>query len=72
MRRRCPRLPWLRATPAPDRARILFNFRDLVENKFSEVAHSIVRENGKLLGEARGSLGAGLTSLNLPAAFPPN
>ena len=72
MRRRRPSLPWLRATPAPDRAHVLFKFRELLEKNFSDVAHSIVRENGKLLSEARGSLRAGLTSSNLPAAFPPS
>src|SRR4051812_36722085 len=52
--------PGWRATPAPDRAHVLFKFRDLLEKNFSDVAHSIVRENGKLLSEARGSLRRGL------------
>src|SRR5271155_2548886 len=41
--------PGWRATPAPDRAHVVFKFRDLLEKNFSDVAHSIVRENGKLL-----------------------
>src|SRR5580692_11525384 len=48
--------PGWRATPAPDRAHVLFKFRSLLETHSSDVAHSIVRENGKLLSEARGSL----------------
>src|SRR4051812_34936160 len=36
--------PGWRATPAPERARVLFKFRDLLEKNFSDVAHSIVRE----------------------------
>jgi hypothetical protein len=62
--------PGWRATPAPDRAHVLFKFRELLETNFSDVAHSIVRENGKLLSAAR--CGAGLTSSNSPAAFPPS
>ena len=63
--------PGWRATPAPDRAHVLFKFRELLEKNFSDVAHSVVRENGKLLSEARATrYGAGLTSSNLPAAFP--
>ena len=66
--------PGWRATPAPDRAHVLFKFRDLLEKNSSDVAHSIVRENGKLLSEAAQACAAraGLTSSNLPAAFPPS
>jgi len=41
--------PGWRATPAPDRAHVLFKFRGLLEKNYSDLAHSIVRENGKLL-----------------------
>src|SRR3954451_14074689 len=41
--------PGWRATPAPDRAHVLFEFRNLLEKNFSDVAHGISRENGKLL-----------------------
>src|SRR3954454_16370902 len=37
--------PGWRATPAPDRAHVLFRFRDLLEKNFEAVSHSIVREN---------------------------
>src|SRR5262249_50718250 len=43
------------ATPAPDRARVLFRYRELLEKHFNELSELIVRENGKLLSEARGS-----------------
>jgi malonate-semialdehyde dehydrogenase (acetylating)/methylmalonate-semialdehyde dehydrogenase len=52
--------PSWRATPAQDRAHVLFKFRGLLENNYSDLAHSIVRENGKLLSEAHGSLRRGL------------
>ncbi|MBL8799477.1 MAG: CoA-acylating methylmalonate-semialdehyde dehydrogenase [Planctomycetia bacterium] len=52
--------PGWRATPAPDRARFLFRFRELIEKHFEDIAQLIVRENGKLLSEARGDLRRGL------------
>ena len=70
MRRRRQSLPRLRATPAPDRAHVLFKFRDLLEKNFSDVAHSIVRENGKLLSEARGSLRRGLDVVDFACGIP--
>src|SRR6201999_361682 len=62
--------PGWRATPAPDRAHVLFKFRDLLEKNYSELAHSIVRENGKLLSEARGSLRRGLDVVEFACGIP--
>src|SRR3954463_2722293 len=62
--------PGWRATPAPDRAQVLFKFRDLLEKNFSDVAHSIVCENGKLLSEARGSLRRGLDVVDFACGIP--
>ena len=62
--------PGWRATPAPDRAHVLFKFRELLEKNFSDVAHSIVRENGKLLSEARGSLRRGLDVVEFACGIP--
>src|SRR5579871_5774724 len=62
--------PGWRATPAPDRAHVLFKFRDLLEKNLSDVAHSIVRENGKLLSEARGSLRRGLDVVEFACGIP--
>src|SRR5262245_38644661 len=44
--------PAWRATPPPDRARVLFRYRELLEQHFEELAELIVAENGKLLNEA--------------------
>src|ERR1700730_5173480 len=52
--------PGWRATPAPDRRHVLFKCRGRLEKNFPDVAHGIVRENGKLLSEARGALRRGL------------
>ncbi len=58
------------ATPAPDRAHVLFKFRSLLEKYHSDVAHSIVRENGKLLREAHGSLRRGLDVVEFACGIP--
>ena len=47
-----------------------FRFRELLEKNFSDVAHSIVRENGKLLSEARGSLRRGLDVVEFACGIP--
>src|SRR5439155_15453696 len=52
--------PAWRATPPPERARMLFRYRELLETHFDEIAELVVRENGKLLSEARGSVRRGL------------
>ncbi len=62
--------PGWRNTPAPDRAHVLFKFRELLEKNFSDIAHSIVRENGKLLSEARGSLRRGLDVVDFACGVP--
>jgi malonate-semialdehyde dehydrogenase (acetylating)/methylmalonate-semialdehyde dehydrogenase len=62
--------PGWRTTPAPDRARVLFKFRDLLEKHATDICHSIVRENGKLLSEARGSLRRGLDVVEFACGIP--
>src|SRR5271166_1093228 len=62
--------PGWRATPAPERAHVLFKFRELLENNYSDLAHSIARENGKLLSEARGSLRRGLDVVEFACGIP--
>src|SRR5436309_2802202 len=62
--------PAWRATPPPERARVLFRFRELLEAHFDELARSIVRENGKLLSEARGSLRRGIDVVEFACGIP--
>jgi malonate-semialdehyde dehydrogenase (acetylating)/methylmalonate-semialdehyde dehydrogenase len=62
--------PAWRATPPPDRARVLFRFRERLEEHFDELAHLIVRENGKLLSEARGSLRRGIDVVEYACGVP--
>ncbi len=62
--------PCWRATPAADRAHVLFKFRELLEKHASDIAHSIVRENGKLLSEAHGSLRRGMDVVEFACGIP--
>ena len=62
--------PGWRATPAPERAHVLFKFRELLETHYSDIAHSVVRENGKLLSEARGALRRGLDVVEFACGIP--
>lgn len=62
--------PAWRATPSPDRARMLFRFRELLEANFDDIAKLVVRENGKLLSEARGSVRRGLDIVEYACGIP--
>ena len=62
--------PGWRATPAPDRARVLFRYRDLLEQNFETLVDLIVRENGKLQSEARGSLRRGIDVVEFACGIP--
>jgi malonate-semialdehyde dehydrogenase (acetylating)/methylmalonate-semialdehyde dehydrogenase len=62
--------PAWRAVPTPDRARVLFRYREILEARFDELARLIVRENGKLLSEARGSLRRGLDCVEFACGIP--
>jgi malonate-semialdehyde dehydrogenase (acetylating)/methylmalonate-semialdehyde dehydrogenase len=62
--------PAWRATPPPDRARVLFRYRELLEKHFNDIAELVVRENGKLLSEARGSVRRGLDVVEYACGIP--
>ncbi len=52
--------PQWSATPAGQRTRILFAFRDLVKSHMNELAELVSCEHGKTLEDARGSITRGL------------
>ncbi len=56
--------------PAPDRARILFRYRDLLEQHFEELARIVVKENGKLYSEAKGSVRRGIDIVEYACGIP--
>ncbi len=62
--------PAWQVTPPPDRTRVLFRYRELLEEHFDAIAELIVRENGKLLSEARGSLRRGVDIVEFACGIP--
>ncbi|MBI4261601.1 MAG: aldehyde dehydrogenase family protein, partial [Actinobacteria bacterium] len=43
-------------TPVPDRAQVMFRFKQLLDDHFQELSELVVRENGKTLPEAQGEV----------------
>jgi malonate-semialdehyde dehydrogenase (acetylating)/methylmalonate-semialdehyde dehydrogenase len=55
--------PGWRATPAVERARVLFRLRALLQDHAGEIARSLTREHGKNLAETRGELQRGIENV---------
>lgn len=58
------------ATPPLRRARILFRFKELMEQHAEEIAAIVSREHGKLLNDARGSVTRGLEVIEFVCGAP--
>ena len=52
--------PAWRETPAVERARVFFRYRQLVEENFDRICQSVSPEHGQTLGEARGDAYRGI------------
>ena len=63
-------LPEWSATPAVERARVMFKFRDLIEQHFEELAALVTREHGKTLPEARAEVQRGLEMVEFSCGVP--
>jgi malonate-semialdehyde dehydrogenase (acetylating)/methylmalonate-semialdehyde dehydrogenase len=59
-----------RETPAVDRARVFFRYRQLVEQNFDRICATVSREHGKTLAEARGSAFRGLENIEYACGVP--
>ena len=57
-------------TPALRRARVMFKFRDLIEQHAGELAAIITREHGKVLADARGEVTRGLEIVEFACGIP--
>jgi len=57
-------------TPALRRARVMFKFRDLIEQNAGELAAIITREHGKVLADARGEVTRGLEIVEFACGIP--
>ena len=55
--------------PAPERGRVLFRSRELLEDHFEELAQLVCRENGKTLEEARGDVRRGIEVVEFAAGI---
>ncbi|HTT15522.1 MAG TPA: CoA-acylating methylmalonate-semialdehyde dehydrogenase [Thermoplasmata archaeon] len=62
--------PGWREVPVAERARRVLALRGLLERRADELARSVVRENGKTLEEARGSVRRGLEATEFAASAP--
>ena len=63
-------LPGWSETPAVDRARVMFKFRDLIEQNFDELAGLVTKEHGKTLPEARAEVQRGLEMVEFACGVP--
>jgi malonate-semialdehyde dehydrogenase (acetylating)/methylmalonate-semialdehyde dehydrogenase len=62
--------PSWRETPAVERARVFFRYRQLVEENFDRICQSVTREHGKTLAEARGSAYRGIENIEYACGVP--
>ena len=62
--------PAWRDTPAIERARVFFRYRQLLEANFDRICASVSREHGKTLVEARGSLFRGVENVEYACGIP--
>ncbi len=57
-------------TPPNDRARILFRYKQLLEENFESLARMVTREHGKTIEEARGDMRRGIDVVELACGIP--
>jgi malonate-semialdehyde dehydrogenase (acetylating)/methylmalonate-semialdehyde dehydrogenase len=57
-------------TPPVERARVLFNFRALLEQNFEELIRLNTREHGKTLAESRGDVKRGIEMVEFACGIP--
>jgi len=59
-----------RDTPAPDRARIMFRFRELLIRDTDRIARTVSREHGKTFDESKASLQRGIDMVEFACGLP--
>ncbi|HLV36991.1 MAG TPA: CoA-acylating methylmalonate-semialdehyde dehydrogenase, partial [Spirillospora sp.] len=62
--------PEWRSTPVLSRAQYMHHFKNLIEERFEDLARCIVEENGKTLDEARGEVRRGIESVDFAMGVP--
>jgi len=63
-------LPAWSETPAVDRARVMFGFREKLQSSFEELAALVTREHGKTLAESRAEIQRGLEMVEFACGIP--
>src|SRR5687768_57723 len=63
-------LPEWAETPAVERARLMFRYRERLEVHAEELARLVTREHGKTLAEARGSVQRGIEVVEFACGIP--
>ena len=59
-----------RTTPPYTRARAMFKFKNLMEERFEDLSRMVVKENGKTIDEARGEVRRAIENVELAAGIP--
>jgi len=62
--------PRWRSTPAPERARVLFRLKALLEEHKEELAVELTREHGKIVSETRGEVQRGIENVEHACGIP--
>ncbi len=57
-------------TPPPKRARVMFKFKELIEQRTDELAEIITREHGKVFSDAKGETARGLEVVEFACGIP--
>src|SRR5258706_12679036 len=63
-------LPGRSETPAVDRARVMFRFREKLQARFEELAALVTREHGKTIAEARAEMQRGIEMVEFACGIP--
>ena len=62
--------PAWRSTPSPERARVMFRFRALLEEHKEELATQLTIEHGKIIAETRGEVQRGIENVEHACGIP--
>jgi malonate-semialdehyde dehydrogenase (acetylating)/methylmalonate-semialdehyde dehydrogenase len=63
-------LPAWSETPAVERARVMFRFRELMQSRIEELAALVTREHGKTIAEARAEMQRGIEMVEFACGIP--
>jgi malonate-semialdehyde dehydrogenase (acetylating)/methylmalonate-semialdehyde dehydrogenase len=62
--------PAWRDTPVVERARVMFKFKNLLEEHYEEIAKTVTREHGKTFAEAKASVQRGIEVVEYACGIP--